>query len=290
MTPRPPDSTGNLSSAETNPLPHVSSARAWTAIEASKPKPPSAPLIALPKASPVIREKLTVPQRVRADGTQEICADDIMVIVPKVKQPSADEIIEEDILVEVTEAGLDPAPFRTPTFSVHATQEILSDDVLEVQHVANQIAHQAAQQQKEERPSTVPPAWTVDTGDDLEFPTPPKYSGQYPAVATGPRLTNFSATQVFRRRNTNVKIVIASLSVAAAVVTVAGLARFAPTSAAEGPVGISTHAPKKLEKSSHAKMLAYGKAPRLQEADVVSIDALPTSVPGWHHSRFLGRR
>ncbi len=235
MTPRPPESTGKLDSAETNPLPHVSSAHAWTTMQ----KPVSRPLITLPKAAPVIREKLTSPRRMRADGTQEICADDIMLIVPK--QPSSDEIIEDDILVEVTE----PAPFRTPTFSVHATQEILSDDVLEVQHVANQIAHQ-----KDERPSTVPPAWTVDTGDDLEFPTPPKYSGQYPAYSTGPRITNFSATQVFRRRSVNTKIVVASLAAAVAVVTIAGLARFAPQSqswaSAEGPVGISVHAPKKL--------------------------------------------
>jgi hypothetical protein len=244
-------------------------------------KPVSRPIITLPKAAPVIREKLApTTHRVRADGTQEICADDIMLIVPR--QPSADEIAADDILVEVTE----PAPFRTPTFSVHATQEILSDDVLEVQHVANQLAHQIVQQ-KEERPSTVPPAWTVDTGDDLEFPTPPKYSGQYPAYSTGPRLTNFSATQVFRRRSANVKIVVASLAAAVAVVTIAGLARLsAPTSsAADGPVGISIHAPKKLVKSSTGKMLAYGKAPRLQEADVVSIDALPTVA----HARYRRR-
>jgi hypothetical protein len=276
VTPRPPESTGKLDSAETNPLPHVSSAHAW----ASSSPSVSRPIITLPKAAPVIREKLApTTHRVRADGTQEICADDIMLIVPK--QPSADEIDVGDILVEVTE----PAPFRTPTFSVHATQEILSDDVLEVQHVANQLAHQIVQQ-KEERPSTVPPAWTVDTGDDLEFPTPPKYSGPYPAYSTGPRLTNFSATQVFRRRSANVKIVVASLAAAIAVVTIAGLARLSPTSsAAEGPVGISMHAPKKLVKSSTGKMLAYGKGPRLQEADVVSIDALPTVA----HARYRRR-
>jgi hypothetical protein len=285
VTPRPPDSTGNLSSAETNPLPHVSSAKAWTAIS----KPPSRPLITLPKAAPIIKEKLTPPRRVRADGTQEICADDIMVIVPQLagptKQPSADEIAEDDILVEVTE----PAPFRAPAYSVHATQEILGEDVLEVQHVANQLAHQpVVMQQKDERPSTVPPPWTVDTGDDLEFPTPPKYSGQYPAYSTGPRITNFSATQVFRRRSANVKIVVGSLAAALAVVTIAGLARFAPSSAfaasSDGPVGIAMHAPKKLDKSVRAKALAYGKAPKMQEAEVVSIDALPT-VPTHHYRR-----
>lgn len=244
------------------------------------PRPASRPLVTLPKSAPVIKEKLVPPRRIRADGTEEICADDIMVIVPK--QPSADEIAEDDILVEVTE----PAPFRAPAYSVHATQEILGEDVLEVQHVANQIAHQVAQQ-KEERPSTIPPPWTVDTGDDLEFPTPPKYSGQYPAYSTGPRITNFSATQVFARRSANVKIVIASLAAAVTVVTIGGLARLsqlgAPAlSAADGPVGISVHAPKKLIKSSNNKMLAYGKAPRLQEADVVSIDALP-SIPTFRH-------
>ena len=247
MTPRPPDSTGTLSSAETNPLPHVSSARAWTAIE--KPRPPSKPLVTLPKASPVIREKLTAAssdprlrrdgRRLRADGTEEICADDIMVIVPR--QPSADEIAEDDILVEVTE----PTPFRAPAYSVHATQEILSDDVLEVQHVANQLAHHFAQQ-KEERPSTIPPPWTVDTGDDLEFPTPPKYSGQYPAYSTGPRITNFSATQVFRRRSANVKIVVASLAAAVTVVTIAGLARLSPASASGGPVAYAGYWPEYL--------------------------------------------
>jgi hypothetical protein len=255
----------------------VSSARAWTNLQ----KPPSRPLITLPKSSPVIKEKLTPPRRLRADGTEEICAEDIMVIVPKIKQPSADEIAEDDILVEVTE----PAPFRAPAYSVHATQEILGEDVLEVQHVANQIAHHM-QQIKEERPSTIPPPWTVDTGDDLEFPTPPKYSGQYPAYSTGPRITNFSATQVFRRRDANLKIVVASLAAAVAVVTIAGIARFAPSSSAsavDGPIGISVHTPKKLVKSSSGKMLAYGKAPRLQEADVVSIDALP--MVATHHYR-----
>jgi hypothetical protein len=219
-------------------------------------------LPALPKRAPVIREKLTAPHRLRADGTQEICADDIMVIVPK--QSSSDEIAEDDILVELVQ----PGPFRSPAFSVHATQEILVDDVLEVQHVANQM--------RDERPSTIPPPWTLDTADDLDFPGPPKYSGQYPAYSTGPRLTNFSPTQIFQRRSTNVKIVIASLTMAAAVVTIAGLARLAPTSSAEGPVGIAVHAPKKLDKSIRAKALAYGKAPRLQEAEVVSIDSLPS--------------
>jgi hypothetical protein len=237
----------------------VSSARAWTAV-AKK-----APILALPKTAPVIRDKVVPPRKIRADGTEEICADDIMLIVPK--QPSSEDIDESDILVELTE----PAPFRAPSFSVHATQEVLVDDVIEVQHVANQM--------RDERPSTIPPPWTIDTGDDLEFPTPPKYSGQYPAYASGPRITNFSPTQVFRRRSANVKIVIASLSFAAAVVTIAGLARLsqlgAPTSSADGPVGIAVHAPKKLDKSVRAKMLAYGKAPRMHEAEVVSIDALP---------------
>jgi len=240
-------------------------------------KPPSRPLITLPKAAPVIKEKLTAPRRVRADGTEEILADDIMLIVPKTKMPSADEIIETDILVEMSE----PAPFRAPAYSVHATQEILAEDVVEVQHVANQIA---AQMKKEERPSTVPPPWVVDTGDDLEFPGPPKYSGQYAAYTSGPKLTAFSSTQIFRRRNANLKIVVASLAAAVTVVTIAGVARFAPNlqagSTADGPVGIAVHSPKKLDKGVRTKLLAYGKAPRLQEADVVSIDALP-SVPAF---------
>ena len=180
----------------------------------------------------------------------------------------------------------EPAPFRVPAYSVHVTQEILGEDVLEVQHVANQLAQQ--QQQQDERPSTIPPPWTVDTGDDLEFPTPPKYSGQYPAYASGPRITTFSATQVFRRRSVNVKIVVASLAAALTVVTIAGLARLAPAaqfgSASDGPIGIAVHAPKKLDKAVRTKTLAYGKAPRLQEAEVVSIDALP-SVPAFHYRR-----
>jgi hypothetical protein len=238
-------------------------------------KPPSRPLITLPKAAPVIKEKPQSPRRLRADGTEEICADDIMVIVPKL--PSADEIAEDDILVEVSE----PAPFRAPAYSVHATQEILAEDVVEVQHVANQLAAH----QKDERPSSIPAPWTVDTGDDLEFPGPPKYSGQYPAYSTGPRITNFSATQVFARRSANLKIVVASLAAAVTVVTIAGLARLAPTSTADGPIGIAVHAPKKLVKSGNAKMLAYGKAPRLQEAEVVSIDALPTVAYGRYRRR-----
>jgi len=130
---------------------------------------------------------------------------------------------------------------------------------------------------KDERPSTVPPPWTVDAHDDLEFPTPPQYSGPYPAAAA-PRITNFSATQVYRRRSANMKIVIASLSTAAAVVFIAGIARLAPTAGnTDGPVGIAIRAPKKLDKSVRGKLLAYGTAARVQQGETISIDALPTA-------------
>ena len=94
---------------------------------------------------PIIREKVTPPRRLRADGTEEICADDIMVIVPKAtasrsKAPSYDALDEADIVVE----QMDPGPFRPPAVSVNVTQEILADDVLEVQKVAL----------REERPSS----------------------------------------------------------------------------------------------------------------------------------------
>lgn len=258
-------------SAETNPLPKVSSARAWEALS-------------FPKAAPVIREKQVAPapvRRVRADGTEEICVEDIMVIVPKAsaparkKQPSSEELSDADIVVEVQ------APeFRPPAYSINATQEVLVDDVLEV---ANAPLPPQPEPHRDEIPSTVP--WTVDAGDDLEFPTPPKYTGSYPAVG-GRRITNYSATQVFRRRSVNVKVVVASLSLAASVVLVGGLARIAPASGSDGPVGISVRAPKKLDTSVRAGTLAYGTAPKVDEGEAISIDSLPT-VPRryarrWH--------
>jgi len=274
VNPRPTDSTGKLDSAETNPLPHVSSARAWTAI-ASPTKS---------KSQPVIREKIaphrSLARRVRADGTEEICADDIMLIVPadpaRPKQPSSEELADADIVVEHEPPKAEP--FRPPAWSVNVTQEILAEDVLAVA-AAPLPPPPPVQIIREERPSTIPPPWTVDNHvDDLEFPNPPQYSGQYAAISSGPRITTFSATQVFRRRSANVKIVIASLSAAAAVVFIAGLARFVPTAgASDGPVGIAVHAPKKLDKSVRGRVLAYGNAPRIHEAETISIDALPHS-------------
>lgn len=248
-------------SAETNPLPKVSSAHAWDAL-------------AFPKATPVIREKTPAPRpahRLRADGTQEICAEDIMVIVPKAsapaprpKLPSSEELGDADIVVEVQ------APeFRPPAYSINATQEILADDVIDVAAAPlppEPPAH------RDEIPSTVP--WTLDAGDDLEFPSPPQWSSSYPAVK--PRITNYSATQVFRRRSVNVVVVVSSMVLAAMVVLVAGLARLAPSSAAaDGPVGISVHAPKTLDSSIRTGRLAYGTAPRIQEGAAISIDSLP---------------
>ncbi|HEY1959371.1 MAG TPA: hypothetical protein VGH28_27360 [Polyangiaceae bacterium] len=260
-------------SAETNPLPKVSSARAWEALS-------------FPKASPVIRDKAVAPvpiRRLRADGTEEICVEDIMVIVPKAtapkpraKQPSSEEIGDADIVVEVA------APeFRRPAYSINATQEVLADDVMEVAEapLPPQPVH------RDEIPSTVP--WTVDAGDDLEFPTPPQYTGSYPGMnagTTGPRITNYSATQVFRRRNLNVKVVVGSLSLAASVMLVAAVARLAPTSNGDGPVGISVHAPKTLDTSVRAVTLAYGTAPKIDEGQAISIDSLP-SVPHHRYAR-----
>ncbi len=268
-------------SAETNPLPKVSSAQAWGALASRSGV--MAPMD-FPKATPVIREKQAAPQpgrRVRVDGTEEICVEDIMLIVPKAsapparaKQPSPEaraygaadspkgtqdeELGDGDIVVE--HAPPVQEEFRPPAFSVHATQEILADDVLEV-----------AEAHRDEIPSTVP--WTVDAGDDLEFPNPPQYSGPYQAVS--PRITSYSATQVFRRRSANLKVVVGSLSLAAAVVLVAGVARLAPTSNAEGPVGISVRAPKRLDSAVRSGTLAYGAAPHVREGVAISIDALP---------------
>jgi hypothetical protein len=293
VTPRPPDSTGKLDSAETNPLPHVSSARAWNAIGSSEATNKLVTLPKAAKAAPVIREKVTSPRRVRADGTQEICVEDIMLIVPKAvaprpRLPSSEALDDGDIIVEHEEPKQlfrppPPEEFRPPAFSVHATQEVLVEDVLEVADKPLPPAPpaSAAPPHREEIPSTVPPPWTIDAADDLEFPTPPQYSGPYPA-AVGPRITNFSPTQVYRRRSANVKIVIGSLSLAASLVIIAGLARFAPTAGnTDGPVGIAVHAPKKLDKTVRARVLAYGNAPRVQQGETISIDSLPQS----HHHR-----
>ena len=283
MTPRPESNSPD--SSDTNPLPKVSSAHSWSAMS-------------FPKAAPVIREKAAAPERplrVRADGTQEICAEDIMLIVPKAtapapraKQPSSEEIGDADIVVE--EAAPAPAEFRKPAYSINATQEILADDVIEVATAAVAQVHVAPDvvEHRDEIPSTVP--WTVDAHDDLEFPTPPTYSGSYPPVAPR-RITSYSATQVFRRRSLNVKVVIASVGLAAGVVLVSGIARLAQVSGASGstssgPVGISMQAPKSLDTTVRTGALAYGSAPHVQETVAVSIDALPsvsrTHAWRWH--------
>ncbi len=285
------DSTGKLDSVETNPLPHVSSARAWEALD--KKTSASRPLIALPKSTSVfatsIREKAIAPKpprRLRADGTEEICADDIMLIVPapeaRAKAASSEELGEEDLEIEVAHAEPE---FHPPAYSIHATQEILADDVLEVVAKLPNVTAPAPQpryvpQQQEERPSSVPPAWTVDAPhDEFEFPTPPQYTGQHAAISA--RITAFSATQVFRRRSANMKVVIASVSLAATLMMVAGIARLMPSSSAQGsdgPVGISIQAPKKLDTAVRGRVLAFGKATHVTSApDVtaVSIDSLP---------------
>lgn len=295
-----PESTGKLETVETNPLPHVSSAQAWDALEKQKQKP----LVTLPKAVPVIREKPPVPKparRLRADGTEEICADDIMVIVPaqqaRAPQPSSEELDEADIEVEVEPVKEE---FHPPAYSIHATQEIAADDVLEVvgklpdvttpprpQQVAP-VAFPQPVAQADDRPSSIPPAWTVDAPqhetDDFEFPTPPQYSGQHSAISAA-RVTAFSATQVFRRRSANMKIVIASVSLAATVMLIAGIARLMPSaSASDGPVGISFQAPKKLDAAVRPRVLAYGKATHVTSAPdiaAISIDSLPQA----HHRR-----
>jgi hypothetical protein len=234
-----------METEETNPLPNVSSAKAWTAIS-------------FPKASPVIRE------RVRADGTQEICVEDILVIVPRAakREPSSDEIADDDI-VSSQKAG-PVEEFRPPAYSVHATQEIFADDVLDVMDAA---------QKPDDRPSTMP--WVVDASplDEFEFPAPPQMSGAYGAVR---RITTYSATQVFRRRSNNLKVVIASVGLALSLVIVAGIARVAPANGSEGPVGIATRAPKQLDKSVRGRLLAYGTAPRFDGVATISVDALPT--------------
>lgn len=259
----PPESTGKLDSVDTNPLPHVSSAHAWNALEKKAPPRPSKPLVTLPKSAPVIREKA----RARPDRTEEICADDIMLIVPRTQAPSSEELGDADIEVEHAEPE-----FRPPAFSVHATQEILADDVLEVKAVVLQ----------DDCPSSIPPPWTLDAVSDVDefaFPTPPQYSGPLPAISA--RITAFSATQVFRRRSANMKVVIASVSLAASVVMIAAIARLVPNASSvgtDGPVGISVHAPKKLDSSVRGRTLAYGKATqgaRATEVAAISIDSLP---------------
>ncbi len=255
--PRSPESSARLETEETNPLPNVSSAKAWTAIS-------------FPKAAPIIREKVTAPRpphRIRADGTEEICVEDILVIVPRMKdkQPSSDELGDEDIVVDVAEAEPEQQEeFRPPAYSVHATQEILADDVLAVSD---------APVTQDDRPSTVP--WTIDANplDEFEFPTPPQMSGPYGAVR---RITNYSATQVFRRRNNNVKVVAASVGLALSVMMIAGIARMAPSTGSDGPVGIAMRAPKKLDKAVRGRVLAYGTAARIDSGVTISIDSLPS--------------
>lgn len=259
-TPRSPESSARLSAAETNPLPQ-SSARAWT----------------FPRVIPVIREKEPTPvvaaqRRIRVDGTEEIMVEDIVVIVPPKHQP--EELADEDLVVEA-----EPEPFRTPTVSVHATQEVLVDDVLAVEELPAQ---------REERPSYMP--WTVNAPvpveDDLAFPP----SLEMPTSGlTGAfrRITNYSATQVFRRRSANVKVVAAAVGVAASLMIFAGVARMGSAST-DGPVGIAVHSPKKLDKTIRARSLEYGKAARLDTGLTVDIDALPTARPAarlshWRH-------
>jgi hypothetical protein len=276
MHPPSPESSARLSAAETNPLPH---ARAWSAIT-------------LPKAAPVIREKDLTPvpvRRLRPDGTEEIRVEDIVVIVPKHTASGEEELSDADLVedepeLEVEVAPPEPEPFRPATVSVHATQEILADDVLAVQDVV----------QREERPSTMP--WVVDTAPPQPLhedahehaffgspsqltPSPSQMSGSYRAVR---RITNYSATQIFRRRSANVKVVAASVGVALSLVVVAAVARLAPAASSEGPVGIAVHAPKRLDKTVRARTLAYGTAAHLDNALTVSIDSLPSTPPARH--------
>ena len=104
-------------------------------------------------------------------------------------------------------------------------------------------------------------------------PSPSQMSGSYRAVR---RITNYSATQIFRRRSANVKVVAASVGVALSLVVVAAVARLAPAASSEGPVGIAVHAPKRLDKTVRARTLAYGTAAHLDNAPSrISIDALP---------------
>jgi len=197
----------------------------------------------------------------RAEAASEELGDDDIVDDGSVA--AAPEATTAEIPIEhAPPAPRAPEPFRAPAYSVHATQEILADDVLDVQLA------------QDERPSTVP--WTVDNPlDEFEFPQAPQHSGAYGAVR---RITNYSATQVFRRRNLNVKVVAASVGLALSLVVVAGIARFAPTNgaAAEGPVGIAMRAPKKLDKAVRGRTLAYGTARHLDSAITISIDSLPS--------------
>ncbi len=111
--------------------------------------------------------------------------------------------------------------------------------------------------------------------DEFEFPTQmPVMSGPYPALASGPRLTNFSATEVFRRRSHGMKVVIASVTCAAALMAVAGAARLSPNMGNSGPIGISIHKPKALEKTLRTRDRITGFAPRSAAAVTVSIDDL----------------
>ncbi|HSQ61720.1 MAG TPA: hypothetical protein VLM85_00840 [Polyangiaceae bacterium] len=318
--PRAPESTGKLDSAETNPLPHVSSAKAWTSLEADAKRAsrPSFPL--LPKATPIIRDKAPTPARyIRADGTEEIRASDIMIVVPKATAPTArraaplrpranstGEIDAGDILsaepaAEDIQVEVEAPVFRPPAFSIHATQEILADDVLEVQAAAAQLpAPAVAPQQfllqlpaslaapqpqaqpqpggREEAPSAPPPPWTIDSGaaDEFEFPTQlPVMSGPYSALSSGPRLTSFSATEVFRRRSHGMKLVVASVTFAAAVMAVAGVAKVSPSLGSDGPVGIELHKPMSLDRSVRTRDRIVGFSSRTAADTVtVSIDDL----------------
>jgi hypothetical protein len=217
----------------------------------------------------MIRDKDLTPLPV---GAEEIRAEDIVVIVPPHAQAS-EELCDADIIVD------EPEPFRPPSVSVHATQEVLVDDVLAVEDLP-----------RDERPSTMP--WSIDAGpadggvDEFAFPEPPHpsmMSGSHRAIR---RITSFSATQIFRRRSMNVKVVAASVGVALSLVILAGVARLAPASSSTGgPVGISTHAPKKLDKTVRGRLLAYGTASALDGIVTVSVDSLPPTPRYWRRHR-----
>ena len=320
--PRAPESTGKLDSAETNPLPHVSSAKAWTSLEAEAKRASRPSFPVLPKATPIIRDKAPTPARyIRADGTEEIRASDIMIVVPKATAPTArraaplrpranstgeidaGDILSAEPVAEDIEVEVEAPVFRAPAFSIHATQEILADDVLEVQAAAAQLPAPAAaapqqfvlqlppslaapppqaQPQlqpggREEAPSAPPPPWTIDSSgaDEFEFPTQlPAMSGPYPALSSGPRLTNFSATEVFRRRNQGMKVVVASVTFAAAVMAVAGVAKVSPSLGSDGPVGIELHKPMSLDRSVRTRDRIVGFSSRTADTVTVSIDDL----------------
>ncbi len=340
--PRAPESTGKLDSAETNPLPQVSSAKAWTSLEADAKRASRPSFPVLPKATPIIRDKAPTPSRyIRADGTEEIRASDIMIVVPKASAPKvrpaaaplrpqanstgeidAGDILSAEPVAEEIQVEVEAPVFRPPAFSIHATQEIMADDVLEVQAAAAQLPAPAApppqqfvlrlpaslaqprpqpqtqaqpqpqpqlqaqpQPQpvgREEAPSAPPPPWTIDANPlaEFDFPTQaPVMSGPFPAVSSGPRLTNFSATEVLRRRSHGMKLVVASVTFAAAVMAVAGVAKVSPSLASDGPVGIAMHTPKSLDRSVRTRDRIVGVSSRTPDAVTMSIDDLAPAAP-----------